>query len=534
MSDIFGYPQCGGGGEGSGGPVSWGSVTGKPSAFPPVSHAASHAPGGSDPIEGLGLGGSGEGTVGCPTIKAYATINGNGAILDGYGIASVVRTEAGKYTITLATPMSSANYTILADGGTDAFVMTASIGATITPTSFIILLRAISDGGYRDARFFVAVLSDDGAEIGAEGGASGLPLLTPFWSSTGLPEVGCLDISQNNGLLSRAAFPEAWAKIDAADQANTGAVVDDATWLAEVAAKGWCNKYSRGDGSTTFRVMLWCRRGSIGFPDPLAGAAHGDILEDQMRPITGGAGNWGSSGSYGTNSGALKAMASNWGGVSGNGSTGRLELDSSLLGPNYSGDITHGPMAILTPMLKMYGSIDDPGLINAAATVQMIAAKLDTARFEVSQQVLHVRDEKPTNVAGGTFTAAAWRIRDLNTVVANTIPGASLTNNAVTIPAGTYDIFVRVPAYAVNRHMCRLWDITLSSTIVSGSSAYTSSSGTANTDATIQTRQTFLNSTTFEVHHVSQTTEAANGFGVEANAVGFPEIYSEVFVRRIL
>ena len=42
---------------------------------------------------------------------------------------------------------------------------------------------------------------------------------------------------------------------------------------------------------------------------------------------------------------------------------------------------------------------------------------------------LHIQDQKPQGTYGGTFTAGAWRTRDLNTVLTNTITGASLAAN---------------------------------------------------------------------------------------------------------
>lgn len=51
---------------------------------------------------------------------------------------------------------------------------------------------------------------------------------------------------------------------------------------------------------------------------------------------------------------------------------------------------------------------------------------------------------------GGTFTAGAWRTRDLNTVLTNTISGASLSNNQITLPAGKYYVEASAPTTIVH------------------------------------------------------------------------------------
>jgi len=53
-------------------------------------------------------------------------------------------------------------------------------------------------------------------------------------------------------------------------------------------------------------------------------------------------------------------------------------------------------------------------------------------------QLLHVQDQKADGTGGGTGTAGAFNIRDLNTVLTNEITGASLSSNQITLPSGTY------------------------------------------------------------------------------------------------
>lgn len=56
----------------------------------------------------------------------------------------------------------------------------------------------------------------------------------------------------------------------------------------------------------------------------------------------------------------------------------------------------------------------------------------------LNKPFFHVQDQKAYNVDGGTSVADAWTKRTLNTVIVNDIQGASLSNDAVNLPAGTY------------------------------------------------------------------------------------------------
>jgi len=63
----------------------------------------------------------------------------------------------------------------------------------------------------------------------------------------------------------------------------------------------------------------------------------------------------------------------------------------------------------------------------------------DYPKTVLNKPFFHCQDQKAYNVDGGTSIADAWTKRTLNTPVGdNTIQGASLANNEVSLPAGTY------------------------------------------------------------------------------------------------
>jgi hypothetical protein len=143
--------------------------------------------------------------------------------------------------------------------------------------------------------------------------------------------------------------------------------------------------------------------------------------------------------------------------------------------------------------------------------------------------LLHARDEKAQNTAGGTFTSGAWQTRTLNTVKTNEIVGAAVAANQITLPAGTYEIDGSAPAYGVNRHRARLYDTIGAAVLVLGSSA---AAGTG-TDSRSFLRGRFVLTTPsiLELQHRCETTAASNGFGVESNFD--VEVYADVLIRKV-
>jgi len=145
---------------------------------------------------------------------------------------------------------------------------------------------------------------------------------------------------------------------------------------------------------------------------------------------------------------------------------------------------------------------------------------------------LIVVDEKTTGTAGGTATSGAFRTRDLNTVKLNTISGASLATNQITLPAGTYTIEASAPAYRCDVHAVRLQNITDAATTLTGTSEVTEQAGAiVTTRSHILGTFTIAGSKAFEVQHRVQTTSAGSGFGI---ANGFQaETYTIVKIQKV-
>ncbi len=117
------------------------------------------------------------------------------------------------------------------------------------------------------------------------------------------------------------------------------------------------------------------------------------------------------------------------------------------------------------------------------------------------------RDVKDAN--GGTITADTWTTRDLNTEVANTITGASLAANVITLPAGTYRVLASAPAWHTDEHLIRLQNTTDASTTAYGTNAYAgdTTGGEGETRSFIDYQFTIAAEKEFEIQHIVNNTD---------------------------
>lgn len=141
-----------------------------------------------------------------------------------------------------------------------------------------------------------------------------------------------------------------------------------------------------------------------------------------------------------------------------------------------------------------------------------------------------VRDVKASGTQGGAFSSGAWRIRTLNTL-ALTHPGsATLAGNAVTLAAGTWFCHLAVPAYRVDRHKARLWNITDGSTQLVGSSSRSETDNGWNVSHSIITGMiTIAAAKMFQIEHRCETSNGSDssgqGMGV-ASGWSVDEVYT--------
>lgn len=177
---------------------------------------------------------------------------------------------------------------------------------------------------------------------------------------------------------------------------------------------------------------------------------------------------------------------------------------------------------------------DDTDLVKDGALAQRTTANaIDTSMKSAmnAEDFLHVQDYKSPGNNGGTFTSGAERTRDLNTIIVNTITGASLSSNQITLPAGTYLIQAVAPAYKVDFHKLLWRNITDSTTLVQGTSALSGSGDDNITHSFYSYKFTIAAPKVFELRHWCSNTVANWGFGRATNF--FNEVYADVKIWKV-
>ena len=141
-------------------------------------------------------------------------------------------------------------------------------------------------------------------------------------------------------------------------------------------------------------------------------------------------------------------------------------------------------------------------------------------------------DQKSDGTNGGTFTASAWRTRDLNTEVSDPDGIVSISSNQFTLAAGTYLIEYSSPAYDTNAHQTKLYDITGSADLNFGTCEHSGSG-----DATISRSfgkfiHTITSANVYEIRHYAETTRSDAGFGL-ASASSNVEVFTMVTITKL-
>jgi hypothetical protein len=143
-------------------------------------------------------------------------------------------------------------------------------------------------------------------------------------------------------------------------------------------------------------------------------------------------------------------------------------------------------------------------------------------------------DQKTAGTNGGTFTAGAWRTRDLNTVLTNEISGASLAANAITLPAGTYYCDASANVLSVNNHKMRLRKTNnTAETLLVGTSEFNYYDASASNSSKISGRFILTEISMVELQHFCQTTAVTTGFGTAVNLDNTAEIYADIKIWKV-
>jgi len=167
-----------------------------------------------------------------------------------------------------------------------------------------------------------------------------------------------------------------------------------------------------------------------------------------------------------------------------------------------------------------------------AAVAASDAVLRSDGTWGASEAVIHVQDQKSSGTPGGS-SIAGLQTRTLNTVVTNTITGASLASNIITLPPGTYRITARAPSFRSTRNKIMLYNDTDSTVIVVGSNAYNDATNFVGGDSVINGTQFVLAaSKNVKLQHYTESALSTEGLGVAVN-LSATEIYADVRIVKV-
>ena len=140
-----------------------------------------------------------------------------------------------------------------------------------------------------------------------------------------------------------------------------------------------------------------------------------------------------------------------------------------------------------------------------------------------------IADQKSSGTVSGTFVSGGWRVRDLNTELADADGIVSISNNQFTLQAGTYLIKWSCPAYGRSYHASRLRNNT-DGINYSGASVYADYNSNVQNTSIGVARLTIGAAKVFEIQHRCDNSSSGENtaFGVRvgnAFTVGH-EIYT--------
>jgi len=145
------------------------------------------------------------------------------------------------------------------------------------------------------------------------------------------------------------------------------------------------------------------------------------------------------------------------------------------------------------------------------------------------------RDQKVVGTNGGSSTAGTWVVRTLNTLSGSNRSELSLQNNQITLQSGTYNVDGKVPGFRVGSHQARFYNVTDSSTALSGTTEFsdTVDNMSSQTSSRITGFVTVASGPeTFEVQHFCAETHVAEGFGRASGNAGVAEVYTVLRVSK--
>lgn len=192
---------------------------------------------------------------------------------------------------------------------------------------------------------------------------------------------------------------------------------------------------------------------------------------------------------------------------------------------------TDAIIEILTELSAGTNLTWNAGTLKLDASVS--SGDLDTNEVLRATALLHIEDQKPALTHGGSFASGAWRQRVLNTVITNTITNASLASNTITLPTGKYYVSAKCPAFFVQNHKARLYNVTGSAVLLYGTSEIAGQNVGVSNKSFIDGVFELSAESEIRLEHYCQTTANTFGFGIYAYITGVHETYSTIQIWKV-
>ncbi|CAB4159010.1 hypothetical protein UFOVP707_43 [uncultured Caudovirales phage] len=142
----------------------------------------------------------------------------------------------------------------------------------------------------------------------------------------------------------------------------------------------------------------------------------------------------------------------------------------------------------------------------------------------------HARDVKTAGTPAGGCGTNTSQARTLNTVIDNTIAGASLASNLITLPAGSYKVRAVAQGYACGGHRLAIHNVTASQVLLTGPNSHGSVGSFVQSMAIVAGVFTLAVTSQIRLDHFTASARATDGLG-QAISSG-PEIYADIELWR--
>jgi len=172
-----------------------------------------------------------------------------------------------------------------------------------------------------------------------------------------------------------------------------------------------------------------------------------------------------------------------------------------------------------------------PGQIAALDSNGKLPASVMPTAAAAAPKVAFIKDIKASGTNGGGCTTGTWHTRDLNTLEGDT-SFVALAGSAFTLQPGKYIISADAPAFMTSVHQAKLFNASIATDVIYGTSAMGNPSFGSVTNSKIIGEFTLVQTSTLEIRHRCAVAMNVAGFGV-ANSFGAPEVYTQLTLTKV-